>query len=102
MYLFANADVTSTSFFPPEFLPAIVMSVIYLLLAVVLFLGLWRFIDWLTPGCLNTELLGTPEKRVVENGIETVVPGKAPNMALAVVVAALVLGFCLILTAAIK
>jgi hypothetical protein len=100
MYLFANAE--ATSFFPPEFLPAIVMSVIYLLLAVVLFMGLWKFIDWLTPGDLDKELLGTPEQRVVESGIERVIPGKAPNLALAVVVAALVVGFCLILTAAIK
>ena len=97
MHLFANAE--ATSFFPPEFLPAIVMSVIYLLLAVVLFMGLWKFIDWLTPGDLDKELLGTPETKAPDG---SVVPGKAPNLALAVVVAALVVGFCLILTAAIK
>lgn len=99
MYLFANAE--TTSFFPPEFLPAIVMSVIYVLLAAVLFLGLWKFIDWLTPGDLDKELLGHTVEEKDANGSVTKIT-KSPNVALALVVAALVVGFCLILTAAIK
>lgn len=99
MYLFANADA-APSFFPPEFLPAIVMSVIYVILACVLFMGLWKFIDWMTPGDLDKELLGTPEVKAADGTVVT--PAKAPNLPLALVVAALVVGFCLILTAAIK
>lgn len=98
MYLFANADVAPT-FFPAEFLPSVVMSVIYVILAMVLFVGLWKFIDFITPGVLNKELLGQDE---VKDAQGVVTPAKGPNMPLAIVVASLVLGFCLILTAAIK
>lgn len=49
----------------------------------------WRVIDWITPGNLNGQLLGTP----AENGK----PERAPNVALAIVVAAMFLGFSFIL-----
>ncbi len=84
MSLFATAE-----FFAPTFLPSLATSAVFALAALVLFVPFWKFIDWLTPGNLNDELLGSP------------LAGKQPNVALAVVVGALVLGFCLIIAAAI-
>jgi len=65
-----------------------VTSVIFALVSLLLFVAFWRFIDWLTPGNLNKELLGDNSKG-------------QPNIALAIVVGALALGFCIIIAAAI-
>lgn len=91
------ADAETAGFFPPTFLPALVISVIFALVSLLLFVAFWRFIDWLTPGDLNSEILGTEAKEL--NGV--VIPAKTPNIALAIVVGALALGFCIIIAAAI-
>jgi hypothetical protein len=89
----------SPSFFPPEFLPSLAMSGIYLVVAAVFFIVFWKFADWLTPGQLDKELLGTPESK---NADGTTTPAKAPNLALGLVMAALIIGFCQIIVAAIR
>lgn len=65
-----------------------VISIVFVLIAVALFPFLWKIIDKITPGDLNKELLGQNEQ-------------KSPNIALAIVVAAMVIAFGLILAAAI-
>ena len=91
MTLFADVT-THTGFFPDEFLPSLVMSVIFAVVALFLFAAFWKFIHWVTPGDLDREILGTKE------GAEA----KPPNIALAIIVGALAIGFCQIIAAAIK
>lgn len=102
--IFANADVTTAantaSFFPEQFWPSVVMGLIFVLFAAALFYPFWKWIDKLTPGDLNKELLGTPDVRDANNNIVT--HGKQPNIALAIVVASLVLGFFHVIVAAVK
>lgn len=47
----------------------------------------WKIIDWITPGDLNKEILGSEMRK--------------PNMALATVVAAMIIGISLIIASAI-
>lgn len=86
--LFADATTTDSSIMPHQLGESLVVSLIFLLVAVAVFPLLWKFIDWMTPGNLNKELLGDNTKG-------------QPNLALAVVVAAMVLGFSVIIAAAI-
>lgn len=100
--LLATAEVAAetASFFPPQFWPSVVMGLIYVVFAAALFYPFWRWIDKLTPGNLNNELLGTPDERDAAGNI--VKRGKKPNVALAIVVAALVIGFFQVITSAVK
>jgi hypothetical protein len=56
-------------------------------------------LDWVTPGDLNGQLLGTAQGKDGKSVQHT--PDGQPNMTLAVVVGLLGLGFCIILAAAI-
>lgn len=102
--LFANADaaaevVQTASLFPANFWSGILGTVIYALLAAALFPLFYKLLDWVTPGDLNKQLLGTTKDK---QGVETLhTPDGKPNVALAVVVGLLGLGFCIILAAAI-
>ncbi len=81
-------------FFPAEFAPSLVMSLIFAVVALGLFWIFWKVIDKVTPGDLNKEILGTPATETT--------PAKAPNIALAIIVGFLALGFCQIIAAAVK
>lgn len=89
MNLFADATVVAEA---PSFLMNLLQSVgvslVFILLAAALFPLLWKLIDKLTPGNLDKEILGDNSKN-------------QPNVALAIVVAAFVLGFSIIIAAAI-
>jgi hypothetical protein len=100
--LLATAETVAenASFFPPDFWPHVVMALIAVVFAAALFYPFWRWIDKLTPGDLNKELLGTADVRDANNNIVT--HGKQPNVALAIVVAALVLGFFQVIAAAVR
>ena len=102
--ILADADVTTAatraSFFPAEFWPSVVMGLIFVVFAAALFYPLWKLIDKITPGNLNNELLGTPDER---NDAGVIVKhGKQPNIALAIVVGAMILGFFHVIVAAVK
>lgn len=109
--LFANADVAApvvenVSLFPPNFWAGILGTTIYALLAFALFPLAWKVLDWITPGDLNKQLLGTTMEKndKIGGGQLTEVkhtPDGKPNTALAIVVGFLALGFCIILAAAI-
>jgi len=70
-----------------EFLYGILGTTIYALLALLMFPMFWKVLNFITPGDLNKELLATD--------------GNQPNLALAIVVGCISLGFCIILAAAI-
>lgn len=90
----ATPVLEKASMFPDNFWQGLLGSSIYALLALVLFPLFWKIIDWVTPGDLNGQLLGTM-KSVAHT------PDGKPNMALAVVVGLMALGFCVILASAI-
>ncbi len=102
--LLANTDVVdpiteSIHLFPVNFWSGILGTIIYALLAAALFPLFWKLLDWVTPGDLNSQILGTTKDK---NGVTKshTVDGK-PNLALAIVVGFMALGFCVILAAAI-
>jgi hypothetical protein len=101
--LFANVDVTpvveSSSLFPVTFWSGVLGTVIYALIAAVLFPLFWKLIDLVTPGNLNAQLLGSTKEK--DNVTKSHTPDGKPNIALAIVVGFLCLGFCIILAAAI-
>lgn len=98
--LFANAEVVeSVGLFPANFWAGLLGTVIYALLAASLFPLFWKLLDLVTPGVLNNQLLGTTKDT---QGVTTQhTPDGQPNVALAIVVGLLALGFCIILAAAI-
>lgn len=77
----------SVSLFHPAFVPALLQSVIFAIVAFGLFFIFWKVIDKVTPGNLNIEILGSSQR--------------PPNIALAIVVGSMALGFCIIIAAAI-
>lgn len=85
--LLANSDavVESTGLFPPYFGVMLLALAIVFALALVLNLLAFRVIDWITPGNLSKEILGDSAQ------------GKQPNIALAVIVAAMFLGLSIVL-----
>lgn len=89
--LFANVELL-----PENFWQGIIGTVIYFALALALFPVAYKVVDWITPGDLGSQLLGTEDK---ETGQQA---GRNPNVALAIVVGLLFLGMCQILAAAIK
>ena len=103
--LFANADavvtpvVENASLFPPNFWAGILGTTIYALLAAALFPLFWKLLDWVTPGDLNAQLLGSTKDK--NNIVTQHTPDGQPNKALAIVVGLMALGFCIILAAAI-
>ena len=104
MNLLANAEVTqavveSTNLFPANFWAGLLGTVIYALVAAVLFPIFWKLLDWVTPGDLNKQLLGHTISR--EGVVTHHTANGQPNLALAIVVGFLGLGFCHILAAAI-
>lgn len=76
--------------FSPQLPQAMMGSVVFVLLALVLFLVSWRVIDKITPGKLNKELC--------PDGPRDLNP---PNVALAIVVGSMMLGMAVIIAAAI-
>lgn len=94
--LFANETVTNAVATEPGVLPPYFWVMLLALVLVAAVAGLlatlgWRVIDWITPGNLNGQLLGTP------GDPKAGTPERAPNVALAIVVAAMFLGFSFIL-----
>jgi len=87
--LFANETLTVEG---PSFLAklgeGVGVSLIFILVAAIAFPFIWKLIDKITPGDLDKELLGDNAQ-------------KQPNVALAIVVGAMVLAFGLIIAAAI-
>ena len=75
------------SLFPDDFWAGLLGTTIYALYALILFPLFWKILNLITPGDLNAELVP--------------ISGKQPNVALAVVVGFIALGFCIILAAAI-
>jgi hypothetical protein len=67
----------------------LVVTIIWALVALALFPIFWKVLDLVTPGNLKEELLGDASKN------------KAPNLAMAIVVGLLGLGFCVIIASAI-
>lgn len=102
--MFANVDIAATlsesvHLFPSNFWSGILGSVIYALLALSLFPIFWQVLDWVTPGNLNAQILGSTKDK---NGVVTAhTPDGKPNIALAIVVGFLGLGLCIILASAI-
>ena len=86
--LFANETVTSDPSFLATLGQSMGVSIIFILLAALVFPFLWKLIDKITPGDLDKEILGDNSN-------------KQPNMALAIVVASMVLAFGLIIASAI-
>lgn len=82
MFLAESADLLH-----PNLAPSLLWSAIFAIVAIAMFPLVWRLIDRITPGDLAEELLGRN--------------GRQPNTALAIVVGAMVLGFCIIIAAAI-
>jgi len=83
---------TNADFFPDHFLGNIVTTLIYTgIIVIILFPVFWKVMHWITPGKLDEEILGN----------NTEANFKAPNVALAIIVGALALGFCIIIAAAI-
>lgn len=78
-----------SSLFTPEVIRGMIGTVVFFLLALVLFAIAYKIIDLITPGNLSAELLGTGR------------PNNTPNYALAGVVGAMILGISLIIAAAI-
>lgn len=90
--LFANETVTETTtsgFLPPYFGAMVLALVLVAAIAGVLAMIAWKVIDRITPGNLDGQLLGTP----AADGK----PERAPNLALAVVVGAMFMGFSFVL-----
>lgn len=73
------------SIFHPGLLPAVMGSLIFVIVGSILLAVVWRVIDWITPGKLNDELV--PPQPAYSVG------HKQPNIALAIVVGCFVLGF---------
>lgn len=92
MNLFASETVTQTTGEVPAFLTnlgvSVGVSLVFVIVAAAMFPLLWKLIDKITPGNLNKEILGDNSKG-------------QPNVALAIVVAAFVLAFGIIIAAAI-
>lgn len=86
----ATAVVTEAGFFPPYFGTMLVALVVVFAVVMLLFLVGYRVINWITPGDLCKELLGHDPKAPPAG------PYK-PNVALAIVVAAMLIGVSLIL-----
>lgn len=82
----AAAPAATASILPPYLVQGVLGMVIYSVLAMCLFFVFWKVIDLITPGILDKELVPGD--------------GKQPNVALAIVVAALIIGFCYILASA--
>ena len=97
MHLFANAE--TTGFLPAEFWPSLVMSAIFCVVALLFFAIFWKVIHFITPGDLDKEILGHDEEKKPDG---TVIAREPPNIALAIIIAGMVIGFCMIITAAIK
>lgn len=98
--LFANAEVVeSIGLFPANFWAGVLGTVIYALLAAALFPFFYKLLDWVTPGNLCDQLLGSTKD--AHNVVTHHTPNGQPNIALAIVVGLLGLGFCIILAAAI-
>jgi len=75
----------------PDYFPRMVLALVTVFAVVMLLYLLgWKVIDWITPGDLGKEMLGYGRKE----GIAT-----RPNVALAIVVAAMILGLAMILAA---
>lgn len=99
MYLFAQTEAASAGFLPAEFWPSLLMAAIYVVVALVFFAIFWKVIHFITPGDLDREILGHDEEKKLDG---TVVSREPPNIALAIIVGCMVIGFCMIITAAIK
>lgn len=99
MTLFASETtdvvVQNQGVFPEYFGTMLLALVIVAAVATVLAVLGWRVIDWITPGNLNTQLLGDPGNTDPMQGAPR--PRRDPNLPLAVVVASMFLGFSLIL-----
>lgn len=75
--------------FTHETLRGMIGTVVYFCIALIFFGFAYKFADWVTPGNLGNELLGTGR------------PNGTPNYALAGVVGAMLLGLSIIIAAAI-
>jgi hypothetical protein len=94
--LFATTEaVTETAaLLPPDWYRGPIVSTIFFLLALVFLAVGYKVIDWITPGCLSGQLLGTV-------GEKKHTPSGEPNLALGAVVGFMFLGLCIIIAAAI-
>lgn len=77
------------SMFTSETLHGMIGSVVYFLIGLVLLAIGYKVVDFITPGNLSTELLGTNRA------------GGVPNYALAIVAGSMLFGLCIIIAAAI-
>ena len=95
-HLFASAQDAATEtvvhhgMLPPDFWQGVMGTGIYFAIAMLLFFAAYKVVDWITPGDLDKQLLGT------EGG-----DGK-PNIALGIVVAGMFVAIGMIIAAAIK
>lgn len=85
----ATTESAFSGLFTPEVIRGMIGTVVFFLLALVLFAVAYKVIDLITPGNLSAELLGTNR------------PNGTPNYALGGVVGAMVLGISIIIAAAI-
>jgi hypothetical protein len=93
MTLFAEETLSTVAqqdgILPSHFWPMILGLVIVFAVAMILYMVAWRVIDKITPGDLDGQIIGTPAK----DGH----PERAPNLALAIVVGAMLIGMSVIL-----
>lgn len=78
-----ETTAVAPTLFPEHFWIMMLALVVIFGLTMVLFMIGWRVIDWITPGDLNAEILGTN--------------GRPPNLALASVAGSMVVGMALVL-----
>jgi hypothetical protein len=103
MTLFANADetvATAAGLFPPNWQQGLLGSTVYFVLALAFLLVGYIVIDWITPGKLCHQLLGSTWDKNTKEWVRHTPDGQ-PNRALAAVVGAMFLGLCIIIAAAI-
>ena len=84
MFAENTATQVSTSLLPADFWQGLLGTTIYFFFGLLLLVVAWRVIDWITPGDLNKQILGT----------ET--PDGKPNVALAILAGLMFLGLAII------
>lgn len=88
MFAEVETAVAETGMFPPWFKTMLLALVVIFSMSTILYALAWKVIDKITPGNLNDEIVPR-------------LGNKPPNVALAIIVAAFLIGFAIILGAAI-
>lgn len=102
--LFADAETVSqttdlATLFPPKLWASLVVTTIFFVLGLLYVAVGYKVADWITPGKLCHQLMGTT---IDKNGkLVSHTPDGKPNVAVALVAAAILLGIALVAAAAI-